>query len=137
MGDKISNGGSISLGSSNVFIGDGGAKIFINDGVNVSFGDGCMVYLGCDPPNDPSKSTRNNTLSNISSNAQAAMAALNAHERVRVMPGNPMSSNPAQQNPYVVYQLNGKAFDINGNLLEPDEPAVHISYDDFDFSSYK
>ncbi|HVV69572.1 MAG TPA: PAAR domain-containing protein [Gammaproteobacteria bacterium] len=78
MGDKISNGGSISLGSSNVFIGDGGAIISIGDGVNVSFGDGCMVYLGCDPPNDSSKSTRQSALSTISSNAQAVMAALDA-----------------------------------------------------------
>lgn len=61
MGDKISNGGSIDQGSSNVFIGDGDCMIEFGDGVDVEFGDGCMVYLNCGvsgstpPPNSRPK----------------------------------------------------------------------------------
>lgn len=47
MGDTIANGGSIIQGSSNVFIGDGECLISIGEGVQVEFGDTCMVYLNC------------------------------------------------------------------------------------------
>ena len=86
------------------------------------------------PKGVPDHWTKKTTKKN---NGDAYINPKNPHERVRVMPGNPLSSNPFQQNPYVVYQQNGKAFDIYGNLLDTDDPAVHIPYDDFDFSTYK
>ncbi len=39
----------------------------------------------------------------------------NKHNKVRVMPGNPDSSNPAQQIPYVVDQRSGTGRDADGN----------------------
>ena len=36
---------------------------------------------------------------------------------VRVMPGNPNSSYPNSQEPYVRWQLNGQPLDVNGNIL--------------------
>jgi len=41
----------------------------------------------------------------------------NPHNSMRVMPGNPSSPNPAQQNPYVIYKSNGVSFDVNGSPL--------------------
>ncbi len=50
-----------------------------------------------------------------------------AYNRVRVMPGNPNSPNPAQRNPYVVDLRNGQAVDVDGNRLpRTEDPAAHI-----------
>jgi RHS repeat-associated protein len=57
----------------------------------------------------------------------------NAHDRIRVMPGNPQSSNPAQQRPYVIRQINGKFTDKNGNLVPAYSPEAHIPLDEFRF----
>lgn len=55
----------------------------------------------------------------------------NKHESVRYMPGNPNSSQPARQNPYVVHMRNGKALDINGNRVDSDSEEAHIPADKF------
>jgi len=38
---------------------------------------------------------------------------------------------PHQQNPYVVRQKNGLAFDKFGKLIEPDRPEAHIPFNEF------
>jgi RHS repeat-associated protein len=50
----------------------------------------------------------------------------NPHERVRVMPGNPNSPNPAQQQPYMKRQKNGRFFDREGREVPGDSPDAHI-----------
>lgn len=55
----------------------------------------------------------------------------NSHKFVRVMPGKAHSPNPRQQNPYVIQQKNGKAFDKQGNLIPPEKPEAHIPLEEF------
>ena len=55
----------------------------------------------------------------------------NTHIRIRVMPGKPHSSNPSQQKPYVVQQKSGKAFDKQGDLIQPEKPEAHIPLEEF------
>lgn len=58
----------------------------------------------------------------------------NKHDRIRVMPGNPSSSNPAQQNPYGVQVWGGnRALDSNGNVVAPNSPDAHIPLDQLRF----
>jgi RHS repeat-associated protein len=62
----------------------------------------------------------------------------NSGNRVRVYPGNPGSSNPAQQEPYVRDVRNGNQWlDVNGNRIEGREgrnsPATHIPEADYVF----
>jgi hypothetical protein len=57
----------------------------------------------------------------------------NAHERVRSMPGNPNSPNPAQQQPYVKYQKDGKFYDGRGNEVKGNSPDSHIPASDFKY----
>jgi len=60
----------------------------------------------------------------------------NPNDRVRVMPGNPDSPNPWQQNPYVVDQ-NGSFLDVNGNAIGGTNPGgsqeAHIPYQNYKF----
>ena len=59
----------------------------------------------------------------------------NPHNNMRVLPGNPNSLNPAQQEPYVIYKLNGTAYDINGNPLNSANiPEAHIPTNLFDLN---
>lgn len=51
---------------------------------------------------------------------------LNPRTSVRVMPGKPHSPNPRQQRPYVVQEVNAKALDAKGNLVDPRDPEAHI-----------
>ena len=55
------------------------------------------------------------------------------YDYVRDMPGNPNSSNPAQQNPYVVRMKNGMAIDQNGNQVPPKSPEAHVPRGNFKF----
>lgn len=57
----------------------------------------------------------------------------NSSNLIRVMPGNPHSPNMRQQKPYIVQQKNGKAFDKYGNLLELEDPNLHIPISEFVF----
>ena len=58
---------------------------------------------------------------------------VNPHNSMRVMPGNPNSPNPAQQNSYVVFKRNGVAHDANGvPLKSATDPAAHIPLKQFD-----
>ncbi|MFT4257446.1 MAG: RHS repeat-associated core domain-containing protein, partial [Pseudoxanthomonas sp.] len=57
----------------------------------------------------------------------------NKHDQVRSMPGNPNSSNPAQQNPYVTRQVDGKNYDVNGQEVSGKSPEAHIPKEDFKF----
>jgi RHS repeat-associated protein len=52
----------------------------------------------------------------------------NPNNNIRVMPGNPKSSNPAQQNPYVKYQIDGTNYDQNGRPVANDSEASHIPF---------
>ena len=57
-----------------------------------------------------------------------------SYNRVRVMPGNPNSPNPAQQNPYVIDLRNGQAIDVNGNRLpSTSDPAAHIPQSQYQY----
>jgi hypothetical protein len=57
-----------------------------------------------------------------------------SYNRVRVMPGNPNSPNPAQQNPYVIDLRNGQAIDVNGNQLpSTSDPAAHIPQSQYQY----
>ena len=53
----------------------------------------------------------------------------NPHNRVRVMPGNPNSPNPAQREPYMVVKQNGQYLDSNLNEVEGDSVDAHIPVD--------
>jgi RHS repeat-associated protein len=55
----------------------------------------------------------------------------NNHNYVRVMSGNPNSSNPAQQNPYVKDMRSGRALDSNGNVVHQDSPEAHIPVNNY------
>lgn len=57
----------------------------------------------------------------------------NPHDRVRIMPGNTNSPNPAQQGSYVKRIKDGSSLDKNGNPVEPDSPEAHIPLDEFEF----
>jgi hypothetical protein len=57
----------------------------------------------------------------------------NVHERVRAMDGNPASSNPAQQEPYVKYQKDEKSYDKEGNAVKGTDPASHIPAQEFKY----
>jgi RHS repeat-associated protein len=50
----------------------------------------------------------------------------NPHNRVRVMPGDPNSSNPAQREPYMKVQVSGQFVDANGNQVQGSDPEAHI-----------
>ncbi|MBS0584867.1 MAG: hypothetical protein JSR76_01030 [Verrucomicrobia bacterium] len=56
---------------------------------------------------------------------------MNEHTRIRVMPGKPHSTNPCQQNPYVIYMKDGKAFTIQGQLVRHTGPETHIPLKEF------
>lgn len=55
----------------------------------------------------------------------------NPGNSVRDMPGNPNSSNPAQQAPYVKQLRNGQAIDVDGNPVSGKSPESHIPRGDF------
>lgn len=58
----------------------------------------------------------------------------NPGNSVRVMQGNPNSPFPNSQGPYVRWQLNGHALDVNGNPLpSANVPEAHIPLSDFRF----
>jgi hypothetical protein len=60
----------------------------------------------------------------------------NPNDRVRVMPGNPISEYRSQQRAYVIDQ-NGSFRDLNGNPISGAapgrSPAAHIPYELFKF----
>lgn len=59
----------------------------------------------------------------------------NPHNSMRIMPGNPNSPNPAQQNPYVIYKSNGISYDVNGfPLPNAQNPNAHIPINQFDIN---
>jgi hypothetical protein len=45
------------------------------------------------------------------------------------MPGNPKSPNPAQQQPYMKRQNNGKLYDKSGKEVPGDSPDAHLPID--------
>ncbi|WP_374136160.1 RHS repeat-associated core domain-containing protein [Sphingomonas sp.] len=53
----------------------------------------------------------------------------NSHNNVRDMPGNPNSSNPAQQNPYVRENVSGQPIDRAGRPVDGNSPDAHIPRD--------
>ncbi|HXP07491.1 MAG TPA: RHS repeat-associated core domain-containing protein, partial [Acidobacteriaceae bacterium] len=55
----------------------------------------------------------------------------NPYNRVRQMPGNPSSPNPAQQRPYVKWMKDGQYRDVNGNAVPGNSEAAHIPADQF------
>jgi len=64
----------------------------------------------------------------------------NTHDRVRVSPGNPNSSNPAQRDPYVRDVRDGNRWlDTSGKRIEGDKgrnsPSTHIPAKDYKFPS--
>lgn len=63
----------------------------------------------------------------------------NRHEYVRVMPGNPNSPNPAQQQPYVVQTTpNGhSAVSSNGAIVPRNSEAAHVPRADFRYVTSK
>jgi hypothetical protein len=59
----------------------------------------------------------------------------NAGNAVRVMPGNPSSPYATSRAPYVRWQRNGQALDVNGNAVPKNSPEAHIPLDRFRFDS--
>jgi len=57
----------------------------------------------------------------------------NPGNAVRVMPGNPNSPYPNSRTPYVRWQRNGQALDVNGNVVPRNSPEAHIPLEDFRF----
>jgi RHS repeat-associated protein len=57
----------------------------------------------------------------------------NSGNAVRVMPGNPRSPYPNSRSPYVRWQKNGQALDVNGNIVPKNTSDAHIPLDKFQF----
>jgi len=57
----------------------------------------------------------------------------NPNDQIRVMPGNPNSPFPAQQQPYTIQQRSGQAYDSYGNRVNPSDPAAHIPSSEFQY----
>jgi hypothetical protein len=57
----------------------------------------------------------------------------NPGNSVRVMPGNPNSPYPNSRAPYVRWQLNGQALDVDGGVVPKNTPEAHIPLEDFRF----
>lgn len=57
----------------------------------------------------------------------------NKGNAVRVMQGQPGSPHPSSQNPYVRWQKNGAALDMNGNVVPKNTPDAHIPLGTFKF----
>jgi hypothetical protein len=55
-------------------------------------------------------------------------------DAVRVMPGNTNSPHPASQQPYVRWQREGQALDVNGNPVARNTPDAHIPLNQFRFN---
>jgi hypothetical protein len=53
------------------------------------------------------------------------------HEYIRLSPGKPHSSNPAQQKPYVIDMKNGMALSKNGIRISENEVKAHIPSDEY------
>jgi len=58
----------------------------------------------------------------------------NKGNAVRVMQGDPSSPFPNSQTPYVRWQRNGQALDVNGNVVPKNTPDAHIPLQDFKFN---
>ncbi len=56
------------------------------------------------------------------------------HNSVRVMPGDPHSQYPWQNDTYVVHKRNSKFLDVNGKEVERKSKESHIPFDKFDFN---
>jgi RHS repeat-associated protein len=61
------------------------------------------------------------------------MDPANPYNRIRVMPGNPSSPNPAQRQPYVKWMRDGHYLDKTGNPVPGDSPEAHIPINEFKF----
>ncbi len=59
------------------------------------------------------------------------------HEYIRLMPGNPQSPNPAQQQQYIIHYRNGKALNSDGNLFDTADLNVHISPEKYKYIAPK
>jgi tetratricopeptide (TPR) repeat protein len=59
------------------------------------------------------------------------------HHYIRLMPGNPHSSNPAQKQPYIIHMRNGRALDSIGNLLDSAHIEAHISPQKYEYIPLK
>lgn len=57
----------------------------------------------------------------------------NPGNAVRVMPGDPNSAFPNSRTPYVRWQRNGQALDVNGRVVSKNSPDAHIPLADFRF----
>ena len=55
------------------------------------------------------------------------------HTSIRVMPGKPHSSTPAQQKPYVIQMKDGRALDKFGNMVDTRSQEAHIPLDEFTY----
>jgi len=73
-----------------------------------------------------SKSTKNGTIFHDPANPKA--------NSVRVEPGNPNSSNPGQQSPYVKEVRNGKIIDKNGNEVKNRTQESHIPNEEYKYN---
>jgi hypothetical protein len=57
----------------------------------------------------------------------------NPHDQVRLMPGEPNSPHPAQQQPYVKRMKDGLAYDAAGRVVDPRSAEARIPLRDFRF----
>lgn len=59
----------------------------------------------------------------------------NPGNAVRVMPGNPSSPYATSRAPYVRWQRNGQALDVNGAVVPKNSPEAHIPLGQFRFDA--
>ena len=57
----------------------------------------------------------------------------NAHDQVRVMPGDRNSPHPARQRPYVKRMKDGSAYDAAGCSVDPRSAEAHVPLRAFRF----
>jgi hypothetical protein len=56
------------------------------------------------------------------------------YDNIRIMPGDPQRSNPAQRSPYVIDQKSGKFLTTDGTRVQGgNRPEVHIPLQNYRF----
>jgi len=119
MGDRVEKGGSVSSGSGNVFIGDGGACIRIGNGTKVRIGDACNVYLSCRAPGGHFSATLSQAL------AAAKQAKAKAFKALSPDCIANLDSGTKKSDAFASHNSNPSEFS-SGNSVSTDQSSVNI-----------
>ncbi len=126
------------------YIGDVAKAPKIAKGLNKLFGalENAKAQKQIGPIADPGGSVMKQLPEGMQNNAKTARNGQGtiykdpqnpSGNNVRVQNGNPNSPNPAQQNPYVKQQQNGKMVDKNGRSVDSNSPESHIPKEEFKY----